>query len=81
MRGIAIRSRTFPSRGYRQPSISTSHPAECMFRLRVVGSDSNITRLTGPLAEHDVAHVMVYLQIASMGTGVVDVHVADMERG
>jgi hypothetical protein len=52
-----------------------------MFRLRVVGSDSNITRLTGPLAEHDVAHVMVYLQIASMGTGVVDVHVADMERG
>jgi hypothetical protein len=43
-----------------------------------VGSDSNITPLNGPHTTHAAALVMIHSQVASQGTEVVNVHVADM---
>jgi hypothetical protein len=43
-----------------------------------IGSVGNATGLNGSLAEHGVAQVPIHSHVAFQGTGVVNVHIADM---
>jgi hypothetical protein len=43
-----------------------------------IGDDSRVVRLHAPRASHGVAQVAIHSQVASQGTGVVNVHNADM---
>lgn len=43
-----------------------------------VGSDSNVTRFKGSRVSHGVAQAAIHSQVAPQGTGVVDVHNADI---
>jgi hypothetical protein len=43
-----------------------------------VGSDSDVTRSNASCTSHGVAQVVIHSQVASHGTGVFNVHNADM---
>jgi hypothetical protein len=43
-----------------------------------IGDDSNVICLDAPLASHGVAQFPIHSRVASQGTGLVNVHNADM---
>jgi hypothetical protein len=49
-----------------------------LLKQRVIGDDSKVICLNAPCVSHCLAQAAIHLQVASQGTGVVNVHNTDM---